>query len=261
MSFNLDGQDTKEGVLWEEFQTVHNINYGSNIKPKLSASDTKIIAHVGGELTRIMPELTTKFWGYHKKIRREAALDTELDELLGKEEIDYANQSLSDDMEVEEEDVMRSYVGKIIYDENEKTLRKGEIKATKKHFGPTPQTRSRRQQRMVEMENQKEKTEREGQMEVNKEIFQMLRRRHQNPWKMRPIVCCLGTLINYLSRWLNHWLQKLKPLLPTYIKNSTQLLQWFQDLGVLPHIAKIFTANANSMYTTIGTNHAIKVII
>ena len=38
MSFNLDGQDTKKGVLWEEFQSIHNINYDSNIKPKLNAS-------------------------------------------------------------------------------------------------------------------------------------------------------------------------------------------------------------------------------
>ena len=38
-----------------------------------------------------MTEPTTKFWGYYNKIRREAALDTELDEFLGKEEIDLEN--------------------------------------------------------------------------------------------------------------------------------------------------------------------------
>ena len=90
--------------------------------------------------------------------------------------------------------------------------------------------------------------------------FRMSLKAHKNPWKMRPIVCCSGTFINCLSRWLDHWLQKLKPLLPTYIKNSTQLLQWFEDLGVLPHNAYLFTADANSMYTNIDTDHAIKVI-
>lgn len=48
--------------------------------------------------------------------------------------------------------------------------------------------------------------------------------KHKQPWKMRPIVCCAGTLMNCMSRWLDHHLQKLKPFIPTYIKDSNHLL-------------------------------------
>ena len=77
---------------------------------------------------------------------------------------------------------------------------------------------------------------------------------------MRPIVCCTGTLMNHLSCWLDHQLQKLKPLIPTYIRDSGQLLDLLANLSPLPPNAKVFTANTNSMYTNIDTDHAIEVI-
>ena len=68
-------------------------------------------------------------------------------------------------------------------------------------------------------------------------------------------------LMNHLSRWLTHQLQKLKPLIPTYIQDSGQLLNLLANLGPLrPPNAKVFTADANSMYTNIDTDHAIEVI-
>jgi len=90
--------------------------------------------------------------------------------------------------------------------------------------------------------------------------FRMSLKAHKTPWKMRPIVCCAGTALNNLSRWLDYWLQKLKPFIPTYIRDSTQLLEQLQQLGPLPPGAKIFTADANSMYTNICTDHAIEMI-
>ena len=78
-----------------------------------------------------MPELITKFWGYHRKIRREAALDTKLDEFQGKEEIDHSNQGLSDAMEVKEEEAMNSYVAKTINDRLKKHATKEKTKQRK----------------------------------------------------------------------------------------------------------------------------------
>ena len=49
--------------------------------------------------------------------------------------------------------------------------------------------------------------------------FRMSLKAHKNPWKMRPIVCCVGTFMNYLSQWLDHWLQKLKPFMPSFLKD------------------------------------------
>ncbi|KAL7523170.1 hypothetical protein ACHAXR_000053, partial [Thalassiosira sp. AJA248-18] len=77
---------------------------------------------------------------------------------------------------------------------------------------------------------------------------------------MRPIVCSAGTFINNLSCWLDYHLQKLKHLIPTYIKDSNQLLDIIKEQGPLPPNAKLFTADANSMYTNIDTDHALEVI-
>jgi len=54
--------------------------------------------------------------------------------------------------------------------------------------------------------------------------------------------------------------EKLKPFLPPYIRDSTQLLDQLKALGALPPGAKVFIAAANSMYTNIDTDHAIYVI-
>ena len=80
-----------------------------------------------------------------------------------------------------------------------------------------------------------------------------------NP-KMRPIVCCAGTRMNHISKWLDFQLQRLKPFVPTYIKDSHDLLAKLRNIGGLPPNARLFTADAVSMYTNIDTEHAIRVI-
>ena len=82
---------------------------------------------------------------------------------------------------------------------------------------------------------------------------------HKDPWKVRPIVCCRGTWINDWSKWLDYWLQKLKHYVPTYVKDSQQVLDEVKHLN-LPPGAKLFTCDANSMYNNIDTDHAIEVI-
>ena len=90
--------------------------------------------------------------------------------------------------------------------------------------------------------------------------FRMSVKAHKTPWKMRPIVCCSGTFMNDLSRWLDYWLQKLKPYVPSYIRDSHDFLAKLKKLGRLPPNAKLFTADTKSMYTNIDTDHAIDVI-
>ena len=89
--------------------------------------------------------------------------------------------------------------------------------------------------------------------------FRMTVKVHKNPFKMRPIVCCVGTFMNEWSRWLDYWLQQLKLEVPTYIKDGQQLLNKINNLGIPPN-AKLFTCDANSMYNNIDTEHAITVI-
>ena len=93
--------------------------------------------------------------------------------------------------------------------------------------------------------------------------FRMTPKVHKIPWKTRPIVCCCGTLLNCLSRWVDYWFQKLRHLIPSYIKNSSQLLARLKELqinGQLPPDIWVFTADARSMYTNIDTKHALEMI-
>jgi hypothetical protein len=82
---------------------------------------------------------------------------------------------------------------------------------------------------------------------------------HKDPWKVRPIVCCAGTWINDWSKWLDYWLQEIKQHVPTYLKDSQQVLDELKLID-LPPGAKLFTCDANSMYNNIDTEHAIEVI-
>ena len=66
--------------------------------------------------------------------------------------------------------------------------------------------------------------------------------------------------MNHISKWLDFQLQRLKPFVPTYIKDSHDLLTKLRNIGGLPPNARLFTADAVSMYTNIDTEHAIRVI-
>ncbi|KAL7530350.1 hypothetical protein ACHAWF_003345 [Thalassiosira exigua] len=85
--------------------------------------------------------------------------------------------------------------------------------------------------------------------------FRMGLKAHKTSGKMWLIVCYAGTMFNYLSRWLNHQLQKLKPFVATYLKNSYYMLRRLQNLGALLPNAKLFTTDTHLMYTnTISIN-------
>ncbi len=65
--------------------------------------------------------------------------------------------------------------------------------------------------------------------------FRMTAKVHKTPWKTRPIVCCSGTFIKYWSKWLDYQLQKLKPFVSTYVKDSQQVLDKVRRLRLLPN--------------------------
>ena len=91
-------------------------------------------------------------------------------------------------------------------------------------------------------------------MKVHKKSAQF-----NTPFKFRPIGCCVGTFINDWSRWLDWQLQALKPYIESYLQDGFQLIDELQDFELGPNDF-LFTADANSMYTNIDTDHAIKVI-
>jgi hypothetical protein len=77
--------------------------------------------------------------------------------------------------------------------------------------------------------------------------------------KSRPIVSCPGSLLAPLGTWVDRKLQPVATIQQSYFRNSFDLRQELLQLQ-LPANARLFTADAVSMYTNIPTNTAINII-
>jgi hypothetical protein len=89
--------------------------------------------------------------------------------------------------------------------------------------------------------------------------FYLTMKVHKTPMASRPVVNCVGSFNEIFSKWLDYQMSRLLPLSKTYLRDSTQVLSEFKSLGKLPPNARLFTADAVSMYTKIDTAHAMKV--
>ena len=83
---------------------------------------------------------------------------------------------------------------------------------------------------------------------------------HKHPFKTRPVTGTGGSLLAGILKWLDVQLQPLLKYLPSYFSDWEELLHDLELLGTLPKGAKLFTADARSMYTEIDTAHGIKAI-
>jgi hypothetical protein len=81
----------------------------------------------------------------------------------------------------------------------------------------------------------------------------------KNPMGTRPIVSCCGSFVEGFSIWLDFKMKSLIKFVPTYVQDSYQVLRELKDLDELPHNARLFTADAVSIYTNINTEHGIQV--
>ena len=77
--------------------------------------------------------------------------------------------------------------------------------------------------------------------------------------KSRPIIACPGSLLHPLGIWIDRKLQTLAKQQVSYFRNSYELRQELCSTTYLPN-AKLFTADAISMYTNLPTNTAIMLI-
>jgi len=82
---------------------------------------------------------------------------------------------------------------------------------------------------------------------------------HKTPFKTRPIVSCVNSYLNVFSKWLSYRFTELLAFVPTYTKDSFQILKELTTLQVPTH-AKLFTCDAVSMYTNIDSTHGLYVI-
>jgi hypothetical protein len=88
-------------------------------------------------------------------------------------------------------------------------------------------------------------------------IFYGMPKVHKTPMKLRPVVSCINSFNTIFSTWLDFKMKALLLLIPSYVKNSSELIRELKSLQ-LPPSAKLFTADASSMYTNIDTTTGIQ---
>ncbi len=82
---------------------------------------------------------------------------------------------------------------------------------------------------------------------------------HKNPWTLRPVVSCCGSLLATVSTWIDFHLQKIRHNLPAFIKDSTEFQTHLKNIQI-PKQTKILTCDAVSMYTNIEIDHSIAIL-
>ena len=85
----------------------------------------------------------------------------------------------------------------------------------------------------------------------------LLMKVHKTPLKTRPVVSCSGSLLHPIGVWLDTALQPIATKLTSFIASSYNLKEALNTIPGLPAGAKLFTADAVSMYTNIDTPSAI----
>ena len=84
--------------------------------------------------------------------------------------------------------------------------------------------------------------------------------KNQLPVPLRPIVSQCGSLLAVASTYIDYKLQPLTKSIPSYIKNSDNVIKRLQTLQNIPPTAKLFTSDAESMYTNIDPTDGINVL-
>lgn len=95
---------------------------------------------------------------------------------------------------------------------------------------------------------------------VRRPLFYINPKIHKTPWASRPVVSCVGSYNEIFSKWIDHWLKKLIGLLPSYLRDSAQVVTELREIKRVPAGARIFTSDAKAMYTNIDPRHGVATI-
>jgi hypothetical protein len=90
-------------------------------------------------------------------------------------------------------------------------------------------------------------------------IFYGLPKVHKKPIKLRPVVSCINSFTSVFSNWLDYRMKQLLHPIPSYIKDSRDLLKELKSLTI-PKGAKLFTADATAMYTNITLENGLEAL-
>jgi hypothetical protein len=83
-------------------------------------------------------------------------------------------------------------------------------------------------------------------------LFYGLPKIHKNPISLRLVVSTTNSLLSYFSNRADYKMKELLPLVCSYTKNSASVIQDLKNLNI-PNEARLFAADAKSMYTNIDT--------
>jgi hypothetical protein len=89
-------------------------------------------------------------------------------------------------------------------------------------------------------------------------MFYIVPKLQKQPVKFRPVVSCINSFNAIFSTWLDFKMKSLLKCIPTYLKDSNDLIKKLQNLPLLPPTARLFTADATAMYTNIDTDTALE---
>ena len=76
---------------------------------------------------------------------------------------------------------------------------------------------------------------------------------HKNPHAYRPICSCVNSVTSNMSNFLDHWLKQAVILLPSYIRDTTHLIQTIENKTFETDIL-LCTVDITNMYTNIPTD-------
>ena len=84
-----------------------------------------------------------------------------------------------------------------------------------------------------------------------------LKKIHKTPMGIRPIVSSCESVTENISQFLDYWLQPIMKSLPSYIKDTSQLINELKELKVDPH-SFLVTIDVKSLYTCIPHSEGIQ---
>jgi hypothetical protein len=90
-------------------------------------------------------------------------------------------------------------------------------------------------------------------------IFYGLPKVHKTPVTLRPVVSSVNSFMAIFSNWLDYRMKQLLPLVRSYTKNSSDIIQDLKQLDI-PDKTLLFSADAKSMYTNINSDIGIQSI-
>lgn len=82
--------------------------------------------------------------------------------------------------------------------------------------------------------------------------------KNKHPTATRPVAPTQNSKMYGIAKWLDHYLQKLSKYLFANLKDTCHLIYFLNQLSDLPSTTKIFTFDADAMYTNIKTPEGVE---